>query len=168
MSGIVNQIATFIKENAPVLIPVALDLIVSLASGLLQAIPTLIKALPTIIGSIIDAFKNYDWANVGKVVITGVANGVRAVGGLLKSAVTKPISAVKSAISNGFSAAKEKAVQWMEKLRKGVADKIKAAKDKVKEVIDKIKNFFPVSVGRVSVYHAGAAVRAENERPGRF
>lgn len=149
LSGVVETIGAFIKENAPVLIPAALDLLMSIAKGILQAIPSIIKVLPTVFTSIVSAFKNYNWGNVGRMLLKGIAGGLRAGGGLLKSAVSKPISAVKNAISNGFKAAKDKAVGWMQALKDGVTKKINSAKDAVKKVVDKIKKFFPVKVGKL-------------------
>ena len=149
LSGVVETIGTFIKENAPILIPAALDLLMSIAKGILQAIPSIIKVLPTVFVSIVNAFKNYNWGNVGRMLLKGVAGGLRAVGGLLKSAVSKPISAVKNAISNGFKAAKDKAVSYMQALKDGIKKKIDSAKSAVKKVVDKIKNFFPVNVGKI-------------------
>lgn len=149
LSGIVGKIATFITQNAPILIPAALNLIMSLARGLMQAIPTIISVLPQVIMSIVNTIISYDWLSVGRMVIKGVAGGIKAAGGVLKSAVSRPINAVKTAISNGFKAAKDKAVQWMQSLKDGVKKKIDSAKDAVKKVVDKIKNFFPVSVGKI-------------------
>lgn len=149
LSGVVETIGAFIKENAPVLIPAALDLLMSIAKGILQAIPSIIKVLPTVFVSIVSAFKNYNWGNVGRMLLKGIAGGLRAVGGLLKSAVSKPINAVKNAISNGFKAAKDKAVGWMQALKDGVTKKINSVKDAVKKVVDKIKKFFPVKVGKL-------------------
>ena len=126
LSGIVGKIATFITQNAPILIPA-----------------------PQVIMSIVNTIRSYDWLSVGRMVIKGVAGGIKAVGGVLKSAVSRPINAVKTAISNGFKAAKDKAVQWMQSLKDGVKKKIDSAKDAVKKVVDKIKNFFPVSVGKI-------------------
>lgn len=149
IASIVSAIVQFVTTNAPMMIQAALSLALSLAQGLLQALPTIIESIPKIISGISEAFMGFDWAGLGKSVLTALAGGLRAVGGLLKGAVAGPINAVKSAVSNGFRAAKDKAVQWMQALKDGIKKKIDAAKDAVKKVVDKIKNFFPVSVGKI-------------------
>lgn len=149
IASIVSAIVQFVTTNAPMMIQAALSLALSLAQGLLQALPTIIESIPKIISGISEAFMGFDWASLGKSVLIALAGGLRAVGGLLKGAVAGPINAVKSAISNGFRAAKDKAVQWMQALKDGIKKKIDAAKDAVKKVVDKIKNFFPVSVGKI-------------------
>lgn len=149
IGNIISALVQFITTNAPMMIQAALSLALALAQGLVQAIPTIIASIPKIISGIVEAITGFDWAAVGKTVLSLLANGVRAAGGLLKSAVTKPISAVKTAISNGFNAAKEKAISYMQALKDGVKKKIDSAKDAVKKVVNKIKGFFPISVGKI-------------------
>lgn len=149
IGNIISALVQFVTTNAPMMIQAALSLALALAQGLVQAIPTIIASIPKIISGIVETLTSFDWVAVGKTVLSLLSSGLRAAGGLLRSAVTKPISAVKAAISSGFSAAKEKAVSYMQALKDGVKKKIDSAKDAVKKVVDKIKNFFPVKVGKV-------------------
>lgn len=149
IGNIISALVQFVTTNAPMMIQAALSLALALAQGLVQAIPTIIESIPKIISGIVETLTSFNWVAVGKTVLSLLASGLRAAGGLLKSAVTKPISSVKTAISNGFKAAKEKAVSYMQALKDGVKKKIDSAKDAVKKVVDKIKKFFPVSVGKV-------------------
>lgn len=149
IGNIISALVQFVTANAPMMIQAALSLALALAQGLVQAIPTIIASIPKIISGIVETLTGFDWSAVGKTVLSLLANGVRAAGGLLKSAITKPISAVKTAISSGFNAAKQKAVSYMQALKDGVTRKINSAKDAVKKVVDKIKHFFPISVGKI-------------------
>ena len=149
ITAIINSIVQFITANAPMMIQAAITLAIALAQGLIQAIPTIIASIPQIISGIVEAITGFNWGSVGKSVLSLLARGMRAAGGLLKGAITKPISSVKTAISNGFSAAKQKAISYMQALKDGVTKKINSAKDAVKKVVNKIKNFFPVSVGKI-------------------
>lgn len=149
IGNIISALVQFVTTNAPMMIQAALSLALALAQGLVQAIPTIIESIPKIISGIVETLTSFNWVAVGKTVLSLLASGLRAAGGLLKSAVTKPISAVKTAISSGFKAAKEKAVSYMQALKDGVKKKIDAAKDAVKKVVNKIKNFFPISVGKI-------------------
>lgn len=146
---IISNFAGFINDNAPKILETGMSIILHLAQGIIAGIPTLIANLPQIAKAIIDVIKAVSWVSLGRFAINGIAKGLRAAGGALKSAITKPISATKAAIMAGFAAAKEKAVSYMEALKNGVKKKIEAAKDIVKKVVNKIKNFFPVSVGKV-------------------
>lgn len=146
---IISNFANVVNDNAPKVLEVGFTILKALAVGLIQAIPTLIASIPSIIKAIVDVLQAFAWLNLGRGIINGIAKGLRAAGGALKSALTKPISGVKAAISDGFSAAKNKAISYMESLKSGIKKKIEAAKDIVKKVVNKIKNFFPVSVGKV-------------------
>lgn len=74
---IVINIANVINDNAPKLVDTALYLITRLAVGLVQAIPTLVVNIPKIIEAIVAAFMAFQWLNLGKQLIDGVANGVK-------------------------------------------------------------------------------------------
>ena len=146
---IISNFAGIINDNAPKVIATGLSILKSLVVGIIKAIPVLIANLPKIIKAIIDVFMAFNWASLGKLAINGIAKGLRAVGGALKSAVTKPINSVKTTISNGFKAAKDKAVSFMNALKDGVAKKINSARDTVKKAVDKIKGFFPLKIGKI-------------------
>lgn len=146
---IISNFANVINQNAPAILATGVSIIVSLVSGIIKAIPTLIASIPQIIKAFVDVIEAFSWLNLGKLAVSGIAKGVSAAGGLLKSAITKPIAAVKTAISTGFNAAKQRAVSYMQALKDGVKKKIDSAADAVKRVVNKIKNFFPVSVGKI-------------------
>lgn len=146
---IISNFANVINDNAPTVIATGVSILQSLVVGLISAIPVLIANIPQILKAFVDVVKAFGWLSLGKTIIKGLAAGMRAAGSLIKSAVTKPISAAKAAIVAGFSAAKDKAAKYMQALKDKVSEKITAAKDKVKEIVDKIKGFFPVSVGKI-------------------
>ena len=146
---IISNFANIINDNAPSIIATGVSILQSLVTGLISAIPVLIANIPQIIKAFVAVVKAFGWVSLGKTIIKGLASGIRAAGSLIKSAVTKPITAARAAIIAGFSAAKQKAVDYMTKLKDGVKQKINAAKDAVKKVVDKIKSFFPVSVGKI-------------------
>lgn len=146
---IIENLAGAINDNAPKVIETGISILKALAEGLIKAIPVLIANIPAILKAIVSAIKAFSWVSLGRFAIKGIANGLRAAGGLLKRAITTPVSAAKAAIIAGFSAAKDKAVAYMTKLKDGVKNKIQQAKDKVKEIVDKIKGFFPVNVGKI-------------------
>ena len=153
VSNLITQIGDWLKTNGPTLLQNAatlgLKLIEFIAKAAIEAIPVLLSSIPEIIEGIAKGFKEYNWSGLGKTILTGLAKGIRAVAGLLKSAISTPIRNAKDAIVNGFKTAKEKAVEYIQKLKEKISEKITAAKDKVKEIVDKIKGFFPIDVGKI-------------------
>ena len=93
---IVINIANVINDNAPKLIDTALYLITRLAVGLVQAIPTLVVNIPKIIEAIVAAFMAFQWLNLGKQLIDGVANGVKKAGESMATAAKNTFSKFKS------------------------------------------------------------------------
>lgn len=149
ITKIIKSIAQFLAQNAPQLLTTALTLMSTLAQGLIKAIPTLIASIPTLIKGLADAFTNYDWTETGKSIIVALGKGISSAAGVLKSVLTAPIRGARDVISNGFRAAKDKAVSWMNNLKSSVTSKITAAKDAVKRIVDKIKGFFPLKIGKI-------------------
>lgn len=78
---LVDLIVDALIDNAPMLIVAAVELILALAGGLIQAVPKLLKAIPTIIKETVDGFKNSEnikkFIDVGKNIIEGIKSGIK-------------------------------------------------------------------------------------------
>lgn len=81
---IISTFANIINDNAPTILICGVKLIGKLALGLIQAIPTLIANIPKIIMAIVDVWSAFNWINLGKMAITGLGNGIKALFGFLK------------------------------------------------------------------------------------
>ena len=81
---IISTFANIINDNAPTVLLCGIQLIGKLALGLIQAIPTLIANIPKIITAIVDVWSAFNWLNLGKMAITGLGNGIKALFGFLK------------------------------------------------------------------------------------
>lgn len=81
---IISTFANIINDNAPTILICGVRLIGKLALGLIQAIPTLIANIPKIITAIVDVWSAFNWLNLGKMAITGLGNGIKALFGFLK------------------------------------------------------------------------------------
>lgn len=149
IAKIISSLGQFIAQNAPKLIQTAITLIIALGKGLIQALPSLLSNIPVLIKGIVNAFKSFNWANVGKTVINAIGNGVKNAANALINSAKAVMNKFKTVISNGFSAAKNKALSYMNSLKTGVQNKIQAAKDKVQEIVNKIKGFFPLKIGKI-------------------
>lgn len=146
---IISNFANVINDNAPKILETGMNIIVHLISGIIKGIPTLIANLPAIITAIVDVIKAVSWVSLGRLAMNGISKGISAAGGLIKSAITKPIGAAKAAIIAGFGAAKDKAVGYISSLKDSAKKKLDDAKSAIKKIVDKIKGFFPLSIGKI-------------------
>lgn len=81
---IISTFANIINDNGPTVLMCGLKLIAKLALGIIQAIPVLIANIPKIITAIVDVWSAFNWINLGKMAITGLGNGIKALFGFLK------------------------------------------------------------------------------------
>lgn len=135
---IVINIANVINENAPRLIKTALYLIGQLAIGLIKAIPTLIANIPQIIHAIVEAFMAFQWLNLGKQLIEGVANGVKKAGESMATAAKNTFSKFKSKLAGVEVASELKNIG--KHIIDGIVGGIKSSLSKIANVAGKIKD----------------------------
>lgn len=135
---IVINIANVINENAPRLIKTALYLIGQLAIGLIKAIPTLIANIPQIIHAIVEAFMAFQWLNLGKQLIDGVANGVKKAGESMATAAKNTFSKFKSKLAGVEVASELKNIG--KHIIDGIVGGIKNSLSRIANVAGKIKD----------------------------
>lgn len=135
---IVINIANVINENAPRLIKTALYLIGQLAIGLIKAIPTLIANIPQIIHAIVEAFIAFQWLNLGKQLIDGVANGVKKAGESMATAAKNTFSKFKSKLVGVEVASELKNIG--KHIIDGIVGGIKNSLSKIANIAGKIKD----------------------------
>lgn len=135
---IVINIANVINDNAPKLVDTALYLITRLAVGLVQAIPTLVVNIPKIIEAIVAAFMAFQWLNLGKQLIDGVANGVKKAGESMATAAKDAFSKFKSKITGSEVATELKSIGKY--IIDGIVGGIKNSLSKIANVAGKIKD----------------------------
>lgn len=135
---IVINIANVINDNAPKLVDTALYLITRLAAGLVQAIPTLVVNIPKIIEAIVAAFMAFQWLNLGKQLIDGVANGVKKAGESMATAAKNAFSKFKSKITGSEVATELKNIGKY--IIDGIVGGIKNSLSRIANVAGKIKD----------------------------
>lgn len=135
---IVINIANVINDNAPRLIKTALYLIGQLAIGLIKAIPTLIANIPQIIHAIVEAFMAFQWLNLGKHLIEGVANGVKKAGESMATAAKNTFSKFKSKLAGVEVASELKNIG--KHIIDGIVGGIKNSLSKIANIAGKIKD----------------------------
>ena len=135
---IVINIANVINDNAPKLVDTALYLITRLAVGLVQAIPTLVVNIPKIIEAIVAAFMAFQWLNLGKQLIDGVANGVKKAGESMATAAKNAFSKFKSKLAGVEVASELKNIG--KHIIDGIVSGIKSSLSNIANVAGKIKD----------------------------
>lgn len=135
---IVINIANVINDNAPKLVDTALYLITRLAVGLVQAIPTLVVNIPKIIEAIVAAFMAFQWLNLGKQLIEGVANGVKKAGESMATAAKNAFSKFKSKITGSEVATELKSIGKY--IIDGIVGGIKNSLSNIANIAGKIKD----------------------------
>lgn len=162
---IITNIAGMINDNAPKLLTTGLTIIKALGKGLINAIPVLLQNLPQIITAIFSLFQAIQWANLGKLAVTGISKGIKAMAGKVKSSakeigdkITAPIKAVPGKITGAissirsklsFSGLASKVSSAFKSIKEKITKPIDEARDKVKGIIKKIEDFFPLSAGKI-------------------
>ena len=81
------QIVATIASHLPEILQKGIELLGELAAGIIKAIPDLIKKIPEVLTSIKDKFMEYDWLQIGKDIVAGIANGLKnAIGSIVDAA----------------------------------------------------------------------------------
>ena len=135
---IVINIANVINDNAPKLVDTALYLITRLATGLLAATPTILANIPKIIEAIVAAFMAFQWLNLGKQLIEGVANGVKKAGESMATAAKNTFSKFKSKLAGVEVASELKSIGKY--IIDGIVGGIKNSLSNIANIAGKIKD----------------------------
>lgn len=114
---IIINFADSISSSMTVIFAKGLEIIWALIKGIIGAIPDLIRNFPKVIEAIFSVWNAINWTNMGKNLINGITNGIKNMGGSLKTAAQNVFNGLKNAIKNPMEAART--------LVKGVLDKIK-------------------------------------------
>lgn len=105
---IIINICGIINDNMPKILAEGVSIIVQLIAGLVQTVPSLLANWKKILEAVLSVISAINWLNIGKTILTGVANGVKSMG-----------SSLLNAFKGGFSSAlawikslPSQAVQW--------------------------------------------------------
>ena len=105
---IIINICGIINDNMPKILGEGVAIIVQLIAGLVQTVPSLLANWKKILEAVLSVISAINWLNIGKTILTGVANGVKSMS-----------SSLLNAFKGGFSSAlawikslPSQAVQW--------------------------------------------------------
>lgn len=98
---IIINIAGIINDNMPKILAQGISIIVQLIAGIIQAVPALLANWKKILQAVLSVISAINWLNIGKNILTSVANGVKSMG-----------SSMLTAFKGGFSSA----LSWIKSL----------------------------------------------------
>ena len=98
---IIINIAGIINDNMPKILAQGVSIIVQLIAGIIQAVPALLANWKKILQAVLSVISAINWLNIGKNILTSVANGVKSMG-----------SSMLTAFKGGFSSA----LSWIKSL----------------------------------------------------
>jgi phage-related protein len=163
-----NNIQMSIISHLPEMIEGGLKLIGKLAAGIIRAIPEVIRAMVQIHDSIKNSIKNVDWAELGKNIIRGIINGIKAlaseVTGAIKDVVNQGLKAAKEAlgIASPSKVFRDEVGKW---IPAGVAVGIQANTQDVTGAIEDMKaQAINASQMQISTTYSEEAIREREER----
>lgn len=105
---IIINICGVINDNMPKILAQGVSIIVQLVVGIVKAVPDLLANWKKILQAVLSVISAINWLNIGKNILTGVANGV-------KSMDTSMLNAFKGGFSSALAWIKSlpsQAVQW--------------------------------------------------------
>ena len=132
---IVSDLANTINDNAPKIFAAAVDIIKTLGKGLIDSIPVLIASIPQIISAIADTITAFNWLNLGKNIITGLANGIKGMISFVKSIGNQVKAAIKGGVEALPGELKKIGINAAKGLWEGVKSMGSWIKDNVKNML---------------------------------
>ena len=161
--AIVNGILTNLDD----IILAAIQITLSIAMGMVEAIPNMITQLPRIFMAIVDAFKEFNWKDIGSNLLTGIWNGINDKVAWLKGKVQGVVNKIKSWFTGKDGFDEHSPSKWSKKVFQYVMDGgangidagMPGMMSAVSGAVDSIKNGF--DVGTISA-NATASGNAQN------
>lgn len=166
---IISNFADTAAKNGPKLIKGGLLIIKTLAVGIIKAIPALIKTVPQIFKAYLNMWKSLGWVNLGKLALTAIRNGiVKGIGTLasivrgkfnaVKTAITQPITAARNVLSNivgaiksrlSFSGLSGSVGRAFGAIKARMTAPISSALSTIRSAVSKIRGIFPLKLGKI-------------------
>ena len=79
-----------------------IELIGKIAAGIIRGIPKLVSQIPKVVSSVKRAFSNTNWAEIGRNILKGIANGIRNAGSMIWNAIKPILSGFKDKVLAHF------------------------------------------------------------------
>ena len=143
---IISNIVGVINDNMPKILKLGVDLLLMLLKGIIQSIPTLIAEFPKILKMILDVWQAFDWLSIGRFLINGIGNGIRALAHSIPNALIDIINtAVRAFTSAAWGNIGRNIISGIANgIWDGASRIVNAAKDVAKQALNAAKSFLGI------------------------
>ena len=164
-ADIAKKLIITLIEHGPQIAESGIKLIGQLVSGLIRAIPKVVEAVFTLWKKIFEIWTGIDWLQLGKDLISGIANGVKNYASQLWNAIKDVCRGALNSAKNFFGISSPSKVmrdqvgKWLpEGMAVGIEDNIDVVSDAMQDLTDEATGNISGSVRSVvSVQNANAA-----------
>lgn len=136
---IISNICTGISNAMMTLFTYAGQILWTLVTGLIAAIPTLVANIPQICQAAWDAFVAFNWLGLGRTLITGIANGIKALASNIPNVVRNIFNNVKTAATNIWNGIKSGIGNIVNGIKTTVGNVFNALKTNVGNIFNGVK-----------------------------
>jgi phage-related protein len=147
---IINEFSSAIYAQVPKILKAGFDIILMLIKGIIDSIPTLVANIPQIILAIVNVITLYNWASLGKSLITKIGEGISGMKGHIGTIAKELAESVISGIKNIFSGGVNIGNYLIEGLWNGILGAKELLLSKVKEFAGSIIGAFAEKWGIAS------------------
>lgn len=142
-SKAIGELVDAAVDKLPKFLEFGANIVISLISGVIQSIPSLVAQIPTVVMSIIDALSQMlpQLAESGKQMLTMLANGLRNGIPRVLEALPDVIMSILDYINENLPAILEMGVELIVSLAQGILDGIPKFLEKLPELIESFVGF---------------------------
>ena len=98
---LVLGIVETIVDNLPYMIEMGTEISISILNGLIEAAPSIITYIPVLINEIVKIFSEFDFASLGRNMISGIASGI-------KNSISSLTSSMRNAVDSALGSTKNR------------------------------------------------------------
>ena len=141
ITSVLAQLLATIGEHLPEMLQKGIELLGEVAAGLIKAIPDLLGTIPEIFNAIKTEFSEFDWLQIGKDIVSGIANGITSFVGNIAEAAASVVRRAKDAAKKEGDIHSPSRVfrdEVGKNIALGIAEGIKANKDYAKKSAEEI------------------------------
>ena len=142
---IISNLANSFNASMSMILVQGVEIIWNLIKGLVQSIPDLIANIGEIIEAIIAVWGAINWMKLGKNMMTSIKDGIKNLGGNLKSTVSNIFQNIKNAILHPIQTAKSTLTGILDAIKNKFSTVFSSAQSIVSNAIKVIKNLFNFS-----------------------
>ena len=142
-ADICKKLIVTIIEHLPEIIEMGINLVAKLVSGIIKALPKIVEAVLTLWKKIFEIWTSVDWLQLGKDLISGIANGVKNYASQLWNAIKDVCKGALNSAKNFFgihspsTVMRDQVGKWLpEGIAAGIEDNMSVVTDAMSDLTD--------------------------------